>query len=146
MVCSSLALGVTVIKKIVLVLALVLTAAAAFAVHEIGFSNIVGMIRYDRRREGTLHVGDRAPDVALRALVSGDADQHGALADSRDDSADLRGAISDSRDAAGASRDASGASRTALVDARDAPDDTRPIHLLDALRGKPLVLVFGSYT
>ncbi len=34
----------------------------------IGPRNLVGMIRYDQRRDGTLRVGDRAPDVELLAL------------------------------------------------------------------------------
>jgi len=31
-------------------------------------SNLVGMLRYDTRREGDYKVGDRAPDVALLSL------------------------------------------------------------------------------
>ncbi len=34
----------------------------------VGPRNIIGMIRYDRRPEGSLKVGDRAPDVVLLAL------------------------------------------------------------------------------
>jgi hypothetical protein len=33
-----------------------------------GPRNLIGMLRYDQREEGTLKVGDRAPDVALVAL------------------------------------------------------------------------------
>jgi len=33
-----------------------------------GPRNLIGMLRYDQRTEGTLHVGDRAPDVVLTAL------------------------------------------------------------------------------
>ena len=33
-----------------------------------GPRNLIGMLRYDQRQEGTLRVGDRAPDVALLAL------------------------------------------------------------------------------
>jgi hypothetical protein len=33
-----------------------------------GPRNLLGMLRYDQREEGTLKVGDRAPDVALVAL------------------------------------------------------------------------------
>ena len=55
-------------KKILLgVLALVLTAAAVM-VAKIGPSNVVGMIRYDQRRDGDLKVGDRAPDAMLVSL------------------------------------------------------------------------------
>ncbi|HEX7830491.1 MAG TPA: hypothetical protein VF787_12595 [Thermoanaerobaculia bacterium] len=55
-------------KKIVLaVLALVLSAAA-FMVYKIGPRNVIGMLRYDQRRDGDLKVGDRAPEIALVAL------------------------------------------------------------------------------
>ena len=47
------------------VVLVVLTAAAAAL---IGPRNIVGMIKYDQRQEGRLHVGDRAPDVDLISL------------------------------------------------------------------------------
>jgi len=33
-----------------------------------GPRNVVGMLRYDQREEGTLKVGDRAPDVGLVSL------------------------------------------------------------------------------
>ena len=49
----------------VLALCVVTTAVV---VARIGPSNIVGMIRYDQRQEGKLHVGDHAPDVELVAL------------------------------------------------------------------------------
>lgn len=84
------------LKKILIAVALLVLVAGAYAVHAIGFSNIVGMLRYDQRREGHLQVGDKAPDVVLGALGA-----------------------------------ASGAGE---------------VHLLDALRGKPLILIFGSYT
>jgi hypothetical protein len=48
-------------------LALVVIAAAGMA-WVIGPSNIIGMLRYDTRREGDFKVGDRAPDVALARL------------------------------------------------------------------------------
>lgn len=38
------------------------------AVAYVGPRFIVGILRYDTRHEGTLRVGDRAPDVELRAL------------------------------------------------------------------------------
>ena len=81
------------LKNILIVLALLVIAAAVYAAHEIGVSNIIGMLRYDQRREGALKIGDAAPDVELGALDG----EHG-------------------------------------------------VRLLDALHGKPLVLVFGSYT
>jgi len=34
----------------------------------IGPRNIIGMMRYDQRRDGDLKVGDRAPDATLTAL------------------------------------------------------------------------------
>ena len=33
-----------------------------------GPRNLIGMLRYDQRQEGSLRVGDRAPDVTLFAL------------------------------------------------------------------------------
>ena len=48
-------------------LALVVIAAAGMA-WVIGPSNIIGILRYDTRREGEFKVGDRAPDVALTKL------------------------------------------------------------------------------
>ena len=33
-----------------------------------GPRNVIGMLRYDQRQEGSLKVGDRAPDVAMLAL------------------------------------------------------------------------------
>ena len=55
-------------KKVLLGLtAIVVVAATAFAV-KIGPRNIIGMIRYDQRRDGDLKVGDRAPDAQLVSL------------------------------------------------------------------------------
>jgi hypothetical protein len=81
------------LRRIVLIAGAVLIAAGAFVVVSIGPRNILGMIRYDQRREGRLRVGDRAPDVELVAL-----------------------------------------------------DGTRRLRLAEFVGGKPLVLVFGSYT
>jgi hypothetical protein len=67
--------------------------AGAFMVYKIGPSNLWGMLRYDQREEGTLVVGDVAPDVALVGL-----------------------------------------------------DGTSRVNLHERLEGKPLVLVFGSFT
>jgi hypothetical protein len=53
-------------------LALVLAAAGVFA-WQIGPRNILGMLRYDQRREGKLAVGDAAPDVVLTKLDGGEA-------------------------------------------------------------------------
>ena len=51
---------------IIAVLVLVLVAGA-FVVVRMGPSNVIGMLRYDQRQEGTLKVGDKAPDVLLLA-------------------------------------------------------------------------------
>jgi hypothetical protein len=59
-------------------LALVVIAAAGMA-WVIGPSNIVGMLRYDTRREGDFKVGDRAPDVALTKLDGGGQQRMSAL-------------------------------------------------------------------
>jgi hypothetical protein len=80
-------------KKILLGVAILVLALAALAVASIGPRNLIGMLRYDQRREGALAVGHRAPDVDLVAL-----------------------------------------------------DGTTPVHLHDYVGGKPLVLVFGSFT
>jgi hypothetical protein len=82
-----------VIKKSLIAFALLLVVALVYAERAIGLRNIIGMLRYDQRREGDYKVGDKAPDVVLGAL-----------------------------------------------------DGTSDVRLLDAMRGKPLVLVFGSYT
>lgn len=55
-------------KKVLLVVAAVVAAAAAFMVYRIGPRNVIGMIRYDQRREGDLKVGHRAPEMQLVAL------------------------------------------------------------------------------
>ena len=56
-------------KKILIGLgALVVLAVAGFTYMVGGPRNLIGMLRYDQREEGTLKVGDRAPDVTLLAL------------------------------------------------------------------------------
>lgn len=55
-------------KKILIGMGLLLAAAVSLGVWKIGPKNIIGMIRYDQRQEGSLKVGDRAPDVTLTAL------------------------------------------------------------------------------
>ena len=55
-------------KKIALGIATLVVAAAAFAVAKIGPRNVIGMIRYDQRRDGDLKVGDRAPAAMLVSL------------------------------------------------------------------------------
>lgn len=41
---------------------------AGYMIYSIGPRNLIGMWRYDQRREGDLKVGDRAADVELVAL------------------------------------------------------------------------------
>lgn len=55
-------------KIVLLGLLALCLVAGAIVVGKIGPSNIVGMIRYDQRSEGTLRVGDTAPDIELLAL------------------------------------------------------------------------------
>jgi hypothetical protein len=56
-------------KRAALVASAVIAAAAAFAVWKIGGPEmLVGMLRYDDRREGSLHPGDAAPDVTVATL------------------------------------------------------------------------------
>jgi hypothetical protein len=55
-------------KKVVLGFVVVVVGAAAFFVWKIGPRNVIGMLRYDQREEGTLLVGHAAPDVSLVAL------------------------------------------------------------------------------
>lgn len=60
------------LRRILLgLLLLVLVAGGVFA-WQIGPRNIIGMLRYDQRREGKLQVGDDAPDVVLEALGGGE--------------------------------------------------------------------------
>jgi hypothetical protein len=47
---------------------LVVLAVGGFTYMVGGPRNLFGMLRYDQREEGTLKVGDRAPDVGLIAL------------------------------------------------------------------------------
>ena len=56
------------LKKVLLVLAALIVVAAGVMVAKIGPRNVIGMLRYDQRREGDLKVGDRAPDAKLVAL------------------------------------------------------------------------------
>ena len=62
-------------KKILIGLGAVLLLAASAIAWMIGPRNIIGMLFYDQRREGSLVVGDAAPDVVLAAL-DGSADFH----------------------------------------------------------------------
>ena len=62
------------VRRIALVLGGIVLVGAIAAIVMIGPRNIIGMLRYDQRREGTLKVGDPAPDVVLaRADGAGEA-------------------------------------------------------------------------
>ncbi len=82
-----------VFRKALLVAAVLVGIVGAFVAWRIGPRNIIGMIRYDQRKEGKLKPGDAAPDVALVSL-----------------------------------------------------DGKTPVRVSEQIGGKPLVLVFGSYT
>ena len=57
------------LKRVLLGLgALVVLAVGGMTYMIGGPRNLIGMLRYDQRQEGTLRVGDRAPDVTLFAL------------------------------------------------------------------------------
>lgn len=55
-------------KTILIVLVVLAVAVGATVVFMIGPRNIIGMLRYDQRREGPLKVGEKAPDIAMVAL------------------------------------------------------------------------------
>jgi hypothetical protein len=55
-------------KKVALAIGILVFAVAAAGVAFIGPRNVIGMIRYDKRQQGRLRVGDRAPDVTLVGL------------------------------------------------------------------------------
>ena len=80
-------------RKVVFGLGLLVLGLALGAGALIGPRNVVGMLRYDTRREGALKVGDPAPAVDLVAL-----------------------------------------------------DGTSRVGLTGQLHGRPLVLIFGSFT
>lgn len=56
------------VKKVLWILGLLVLAVVAYGVFSFGPRNVIGMLRYDQRREGDLKVGDPAPDVELVAL------------------------------------------------------------------------------
>ena len=57
--------------KVLLVLAIVALIACGVFVYHVGPRNIIGMLRYDQRHEGTLKVGDKAPEMGVMALDGG---------------------------------------------------------------------------
>ena len=81
------------LKKFLLGLCALVLLALVGVAWVIGPRNIIGMLRYDQRREGDLKVGDPAPDVLLAK-----------------------------------------------------PDGSGDAHLSELIGGKPLVIVFGSFT
>ena len=56
------------IRRAALALGLIVLLGAGTALYVIGPRNVVGMLRYDTRAEGSLRVGHPAPDVVLTAL------------------------------------------------------------------------------
>jgi len=56
------------VKIILGILGLGLLSLGGAALYFIGPRNLIGMWRYDKRREGSLQIGDQAPDVALVGL------------------------------------------------------------------------------
>ena len=64
-----------ILKWVLIIVGLLLVGVAAAAAYFIGPRNIIGMLRYDQRKEGDLKVGDRAPDVTLVGL-DGSNDVH----------------------------------------------------------------------
>jgi hypothetical protein len=56
-------------KRVLLGLGIVAVLAVGGVTYMIGGPrNLIGMLRYDQRQEGSLKVGDRAPEVALLSL------------------------------------------------------------------------------
>ena len=55
-------------KKILLAFVALVVVAAGVMVAKIGPRNVIGMLRYDQRRDGELKVGDRAPNAMLVGL------------------------------------------------------------------------------
>jgi hypothetical protein len=55
-------------KKLAIGLGALVLLVGGLGVAYLGPRNVIGMIRYDKREEGKLRVGDRAPDVALVGL------------------------------------------------------------------------------
>jgi hypothetical protein len=55
-------------KRILLALVVLIALAAGFFAWQIGPRNLIGMLLYDERREGSLAVGDLAPDLTLAKL------------------------------------------------------------------------------
>ncbi|MFN0245203.1 MAG: hypothetical protein ACKVWV_20150 [Planctomycetota bacterium] len=63
------------VRRIVSWSLVAVAAAATFVVWQIGPRNVLGMLRYDQRREGTLRVGDVAPDIVLHRIDGSGAER-----------------------------------------------------------------------
>jgi hypothetical protein len=61
------------VRRAVLGLILLLVTGGIVVAWQVGPRNILGLIFYDQRHEGTLRVGDMAPDVELATLDGGSA-------------------------------------------------------------------------
>ncbi len=81
------------LRTILVIAVFILAALAGLVAWKIGPRNVLGMIRYDQRKEGSIKPGSLAPDVELVSL-----------------------------------------------------DGRTPVRLAERIGGKPLVIVFGSYT
>jgi hypothetical protein len=57
-----------ILRRIALGVLVLVLGVAGFFVYQIGPRNLWGMLLYDQREEGSLLVGDAAPDVTLLAL------------------------------------------------------------------------------
>lgn len=55
-------------KKVLLAIAALVVVAGGVLVAMIGPRNVIGMLRYDQRRDGDLRVGDSAPQATLISL------------------------------------------------------------------------------
>ncbi|MEP7133141.1 MAG: hypothetical protein ABI914_08235 [Acidobacteriota bacterium] len=55
-------------KKVAIGAGILVAAGVAAGVAVVGPRNVIGMIRYDKRDEGRLKLGDAAPDVQLVGL------------------------------------------------------------------------------
>lgn len=68
-----------ILLRIALALVVLVLGVAGYFVYQIGPSNVWGMLRYDQREEGTLKVGDLAPNVTLVALDGSQVHLHERL-------------------------------------------------------------------
>jgi hypothetical protein len=61
-----------IVKRALLAVGILVLTAVAIGIARIGPSNVIGMLRYDTRKEGTVRVGSTAPDVRLHGLKAGE--------------------------------------------------------------------------